>query len=273
MKPKRRRAPFQLRSTGPRAVAVLWKNLISAGQIFTLKIWVRFAIFAVIISFSAARPLRNNGFQTIIGMMAFMFLIWAVILGPQLFRQDFRQDLVMADVLKSYPMHGWQIVLGELLGPALILTGIQWFLLIILVGFFPFPEIGGVLKEGIAIGAAIVMPPINLITLQIPNASVLLFPAWFLPGKGVSHGIEVTGQRLIFLLGQFFVFLIALLPAAGIFAGVFFLLYSMLGLAALFVIPIASCAAAAILLAEAAGGILLLGWLFQRFDVAAEQPT
>ena len=35
--------------------------------------------------------------------------------GPQLLRNDLRQDLPVTDVLKMYPMPGWQIVLGEVL--------------------------------------------------------------------------------------------------------------------------------------------------------------
>ena len=43
-------------------------------------------------------------------------------IGPQLLRQDFRQDLPLADLLKTYPLRGWQLALGELLAPAAILT-------------------------------------------------------------------------------------------------------------------------------------------------------
>ena len=34
---------------------------------------------------------------------------------PQLLRQDLRSDLLNADLLKAYPLPGWQIVLGEVL--------------------------------------------------------------------------------------------------------------------------------------------------------------
>ena len=64
---------------------------------------------------------------------------------------------------------------------------------------------------------------------------------------------------------------VALIPAVALFAGVFFagrLLFS-----AAIVIPLASIAAAIVLAVEAAFGIVLLGWLFNRFDVAAEQTS
>jgi hypothetical protein len=109
---------------------------------------------------------------------------------------------------------------------------------------------------------------LNLILLQIPNAAVLLFPAWFQPGRAGTGGIEVTGQRLIALLGQMLALVVALLPAAAAFAAAFFLakLFLSLTLAVLF----ASAIAALVLAVEAALGLLFLGRLFARFDVGAE---
>ena len=84
----------------------------------------------------------------------------------------------------------------------------------------------------------------------------------------MAQGIEVTGQRLIFMIGQLLVFVVALVPAAALFAGVFFLVKWLLGMAT--AIPLASIAAALVLGAEAAAGVALLGWLFERFDVSEE---
>ena len=86
--------------------------------------------------------------------------------------------------------------------------------------------------------------------------------------KGGGGGIEVTGQRLIFMLGQMLVFVVALIPAAALFAGVFFLVKMLLGMAT--AIPLASIAAAIVLAVEAGLGVMLLGWLFERYDVSAE---
>jgi hypothetical protein len=86
-----------------------------------------------------------------------------------------------------------------------------------------------------------------------------------------AHGIEATGQRLIFMIGQILVFIVTLIPAAALFAGVFFLVKMLLGTVT--AIPLASMAAALVLAVEAGFGIMLLGWLFDRFDVAAEQTA
>jgi len=121
---------------------------------------------------------------------------------------------------------------------------------------------------GIGVGVGVLAPALNLISLLIPNTAVLLFPSWFQTGKDSLHGIEATGQRLIFALGQFFAFIVSLIPAAAAFAGVFFLVWHAAG--AVLAVPLAALAAAMMLGLEAGLGVMWLGWLFERFDVSAE---
>jgi hypothetical protein len=272
-KQKGKRAPFTLRPEGPAAVALLWKNLISTGQMFTLRLWIMLAVLAVCLSMGFAPLAAHSNWLPVFGMLSAMFLVWSLFFGPQLLRQDLRQDLALADILKTYPMHGWQVALGELLAPAVILTAVQWFLLIIAVGLSaPIPRLG--LERtaflGIGFGAAVIAPMLNLIQLQIPNAAVLLFPAWFQAAKDSPRGIEATGQRLIFMLGQLLAFALALIPAAAVFTVVFLVAKMLLLLGLGLAIPLASMAAAVVLAVEAALGLLLLGRLFDRFDLSAE---
>jgi hypothetical protein len=132
-------------------------------------------------------------------------------------------------------------------------------------------EISGGLVLALGAGAAVVLPALNLISFIIPNAAVLLFPSWFQTGKDAPHGVEATGQRLIFALGQFLAFIVALIPAAAVFTGFFFLLKFLTN--AVLAVPVASVAAALVLALEAGLGVMLLGWLFGRFDVSAEQTA
>jgi ABC-2 type transport system permease protein len=273
-KPKSKRPPFKLNPTGPPAVALLWKNLISAGQAFTLRIWISLAVFALVASLGVTQASGGSGLRPALGMIALMLMLWSLLIGTQLLRQDFRQDLPLADLLKTYPLPGWQLALGELLAPSVVLTCIQWLLLIVIVGLFwqsSPPSIGRPEWFGLAFSAALLMPLLNLIILQIPNAAALAFPAWFQSAKTGGQGIEATGQRLIFMLGQLVVILVALIPAVALFAGVFFLVKALLSTAV--AIPLAALAAALVLAVEAAFGVVLLGWLFDRFDVSAEAAS
>ena len=62
----------------------------------------------------------------------------------------------------------------------------------------------------------------------------------------------------------------ALIPTAGVFTGFFFLL-RMFNFDLSLVIPLACLVAAFILALEAVLGLVLLGWLFERFDLSTEQ--
>ena len=269
---KSKRPPFALHPGGAPFVALFWKNLISAGTAFTTRTWVILAMVALVMGFSLLNSPGASTWPAVMGMMSGIFAIWALLLGPQIMRQDFRQDLPQADLLKLYPLRGWQIALGEILAPAVILTGVQW-LLLILATTCGVPLSRGEFSAGLvlAIGAsaAVVLPALNLISLIIPNAAVLLFPSWFQTGKDAPHGIEATGQRLIFALGQFLAFIVALIPAAGVWAGFFFFVKYLAGV--VLAVPVASVAAALVLALEAGLGVMLLGWLFGRLDLSAEQ--
>lgn len=271
LKPKG--APFVLRPSGPALVALFWKNLIGAGQVFTARLWVILAIFACCAAFAVGQSSAGPNMAFGFGAIAGMFLVWSLLLGPQILRQDLRQDLLMADALKLYPLPGWQVVLGELLAPAAILTGVQWLLVVVSVALL-YPARTPVLGDArslvlsIGLGAVFLLPMLNLITLQIPNAAVLVFPAWFQTGKEAPQGIEATGQRIIFMIGQLLVLLLVLVPAAIGFTLPFFLLRLLIGTA--FAIPVAALGAALVLAGEAVLGLMLLGRLFDRFDLSAE---
>jgi hypothetical protein len=197
---------------------------------------------------------------------------YSLLLGPQLLRLDFRHDLPLADLLKTFPLRGWQIALGEILAPVVVLAAFQWLLLVFGAALvFYLPGRQAALLLAVALGAAVLLPVLDVLLLLIPNAAVLLFPSWIQTGKDSPRGIEAIGQRLIFALGQLLVLALALLPAAIAFVGVFFLLKLALGYAA--AVPFAALVAAIILAVEAGFGVMLLGRLFERFDVSEEHTN
>ncbi len=272
-KPKKgKRAPFQLQPEGLPAVGLLWKNLIGAGQMFTWRFWLIIVCVSIPTGMSFTMNARTAELSTMVGMLALVFIPLSVLIGPQLVRQDFRQDLPMADVLKAYPLAGWQVALGELLAPALILTAAQWFLVIIctvLISKLGTEKIELWPRLAVGAGVVVIVPVLNLVTLIIPNAAVLLFPGWFQTGKDAPQGIEATGQRLIFALGQLLVFMVALLPAAVVFGIVYFLVHLVVANPFL-PVPFAALPAAVVLGAEAWLGVMWLGRLFNKFDLSAE---
>lgn len=269
---KAKRQWFKLAATGPSATALFWKNLIGVGQVFSVRLWIAIVVVVVIFGFAFAGSAQSHGISIIMAFFVAIALGYSLLLGPQVLRLDFRHDLPLADILKTFPMRGWQIALGEILAPVAVLAVCQWLLLLVGAGLlFYLPVKQEALFLAIALGAAVLLPVLDVLLLLIPNAAVLLFPSWIQTGKDSPRGIEATGQRLIFALGQMLVLLVALLPAAGAFVGVFFLLYFAFGPAA--AVPLAAFAATIILAAEAGFGVMLLGKLFERFDVTEEHTS
>ena len=271
-KQKARRPWFKLAATGPSVTAVFWKNLIGIGQVGSVRLWISISIVMAVIVVLFAGNARGHAPSIIVAAFIAMALGYSLLLGPQVLRQDFRHDLPQADILKTFPLRGWQIALGEVLAPVVVLAAAQWLLLLVGAGMlFYLPIKQEALFLAIALGAAVLLPVLDLLLLLIPNAAVLLFPSWIQTGKDSPRGIEATGQRLIFALGQMLVLLLALLPAAGVFVGIFFVVNFAIGPAT--AVPLASLAATVILAVEAGLGVMLLGTLFERFDVAEEHTS
>lgn len=267
-----RRDPFRLRATGPVEVAFLWKNLMGAGRYFNGRVLFALAVGLAVALFTLIQSRPAGGWMGVMGLAATILVVWSAVLGPQLFAQDLRQDLRMADHLKSYPLPGWRVVLGQLLAPALILTLLQWLLIPVAVaglasldhetGAQPAPLVS------LGVAAVVVVPALNLLSLIIPNAAVLLLPAWFLTEKTGPGGIESTGQRMVMLLGQLLVLGLGALPAALAFTTV--LLVSRWLVDWWVAAPLAGLAGAVILLGEVALAVGLMGRWFEKLDISQE---
>jgi len=270
---KARRPWFKLAAIGPSATALLWKNLIGVGQAFSPRLWLSLIIAVVVaVGVGMGNVGRSQSLLFLVALLIAIALGYSLLLGPQLLRLDFRNDLPLADILKTFPLRGWQIALGEILAPVVVLAACQWLLLLVGAGLvFYLPGGQTALLLAIALGAAVLLPVLDVLLLLIPNAAVLIFPSWIQTGKDSPRGIEATGQRLVFALGQLLVLALALLPAIIAFLGVFFLLKLALGYAA--AVPFAALVAAIILAVEAGFGVMLLGKLFERFDVSEKHTS
>lgn len=276
--PRLRREPFTLRPTGRPETAFLWKNLLSIGSVLNWS-FLRFAVPFLVVFVILLQPLRARHASggaiapalvlALCGVAGF----YSIFLGPQLVRLDLRRDLAHADLLKSYPLPGWQVVLGELLAPAAILSVILWALLALAawaLGALPSADpAGGPDRLFLAGCAATVAPFFCTLQLLVPNTAVLLLPAWYrTTGRIRGGGIENFGQRMLFAIGQLLGILIALLPAAITAPLLIFATQWLIGLwpAAL----LATAAVLVIIAGEIWCGVWWLGQRFERLDLSAE---
>ena len=264
---RRRRAPFSLAPTGSPAVAILWKNLLGAGQFLNARLAVAVLVWSVAMGFGLNAGAGRTPWPQVIGFACLMILGWTLLLGPQFVRQDFRRDLALADLLKVYPLRGWQVALGELLTPALVLTVFQAALVLLAATL-----LGGHHAALISDTDADALAPPSPEAEAAAGHWLGFLPAWFAGVQaGGPRGIEVMGQRLIFFLAQFVALAVASLPA-GL---AFFLTYTLLAdpfLPEALALPVSALAAALVYLAEGLGGVALLGHWFERYDLTAERP-
>lgn len=269
---KARRAPFDLSKVRRAELAFLWKNLLSSREYLQPRTAL---IAAGIILVGCTWLARHPAYESIretLAMFSLAAVAYVLVLGPQFARQDLRSDLLNTDILKTYPLRGWQIVLGEILTPMAIVTVLLWLLLLTAVLTFQPQRMAWLTFEvrwAIAMGLALIAPLLCALQLLIVNAAAVLFPAWLQTSRGrAPPGIEVMGQRIFFLVGQFLVIVLALLPAAVVAALVYGLLQWLVN------IPVAAVfaflAAFAILGAEVGWVLAWLGRLFERFDLSAE---
>ena len=186
---KAKRPWFNLASSGPPATAFLWKNLIGVGQAFSPRLWIALIVVVVVLCFSLGNAGFHQHVSWVVGIFIAIALAYSLLLGPQLLRLDFRHDLPLADVLKTFPLRGWQIALGEILAPVAVLAAFQWLLLVVGAGLvYYLPGKREALFLAIALGAAVLLPVLDLLLLLIPNAAVLLFPSWIPDRQGQPAG-------------------------------------------------------------------------------------
>lgn len=271
---KPRRAPFNLARVSRPELAFLWKNLLSTWPYFTWQVWLGLAATIV----GGGVWLRSQpelaGLGEGMAMVAAPIAGYVLLVGPHFARQDIRSDLAHADILKTYPLPGWQIVLGELLTPLAILTGVLWLLLLFIALTLPAGPPGpkwltpGLLMAG-AGGLAVLAPVVAALQLLVPNATALVFPAWFQLSRRRGGGPEVMGQRMIFFFAQLLTMVVALLPAC-LFLGAFFFLLKHFFDAPIIGLLVGTLAALIILVIEVAGGLWLLGRRFETLDLSAE---
>jgi hypothetical protein len=267
---KAQRAPFALAGSGRPEMAFLWKNLLASASYLRPRAALIAAAAIVVGSLWLRGSDARQAFAMVVGVMAAVCAGYILVFGPMVARQDLRLDLPNADILKTYPLPGWRIVLGELLAPIAVLTVLLWLMLLAAALNFAVPSAARLtvaMRTAAALGAGVLLPFLSAMLVLVMNAAVLVFPAW-VPHGGRAKGIDVLGQRIFVLAALLFTMTLVLLPAAIGAAVVFFAAYWSLGAVA--AAGLAAVAVLAILGTELALGVSWLGKRFETFDLSVE---
>ena len=250
------------------SVAVAWKNTLALARTGGIRTAVSIVALITLISLglsSVSREGRTGGMALLpIGIVVGMTLF----MGPRVLRNDLRQDLLALPLLKTYPLSGFEIVVGELASPTLVLTAVQTAMLV--VGAFIVPpemraQLGGAQGLGVIVIAPVLFVAMNAATIAIQNGAALMFPSWVRLGAD-SGGVEALGQNLLVTIGSMLALVIVLLPPAIEVSVVYFLAKPLLHE---YTAAVATLLAAGVLFAEVAWLVSRLGRTFEKTEPSA----
>lgn len=259
-----RPAPFSLAARGRVETAILWKNTILLGRYVSLRLVVRVLIPVVVMA--VVFGLNSKGGS--LAPLLLMLTVFATVVGPFMIRNDLRHDLQRLPVLKTWPISGRELLLGELLAPIFLLSAIVWFLLAVTLALSPAWKDGpidAVGRAALLVSVGLLAPMLIAGQVIIQNAAVILFPGWIATGGARARGIEAMGQNMLMFAGTLLALGVGVLPASAVAGGLGYVLYLFLGWPGL--LP-AAVLLASILVVEAGLVVIWLGRVLERTDPA-----
>ena len=256
-------APLNL--AGSQAGAIVWKNRLGIRREFTTRSLVIAGVATAIGVFS----LRGGHLTTadLLGAFLMFGAGMVTLLGPLALRFDLRRDLEMLEVLKTYPVRGRTVVLGEVGALLVTLSAVAGGLI---VGAFlltlPNQSLPA-LSDRLAILVSLLagVPAVIAVFLLVQNAAVLVFPAWVTVGPQRAVGLEATGQRLLMTLGSLVALVLALVPA-GLVAGAVLWGAGVVGVAAPWSVALGALAGSGTVGVECWLAVQVLGGVYDRMD-------
>lgn len=268
--------PFVLAVEGRPETAILWKNLIMLGRYASLKILIPFVWIIAVFAVAAGRGAGRTGIGMLAAMICLVVAVITVLLGPQMMRNDLRQDLASLAVLKTWPIRGAVLLRGEVLAPTVVLSVIAWVCiagcaLLLDSGRATTGAMVNVLLNRLSytVAAMVLAPALILAQIVVQNGAAVMFPAWVSVGPSRPRGIDAMGQRLLMVAGMLILLIVSVLPAAIVAGVVNGIIYWITG-SILIVLPAAIVAI--VMVVECALAIEGLGRILDRTDVSALSP-
>jgi len=258
-------SPFSLKSVGSGTTAFVWSGLISSGR------WARPATLLGLPLLVAlgALALRNNPEELgeVLSLAGLLFAAFLALTGPLFARGGVPRMFDQLELVKTLPVSGRSVILGEMLPTIGLLVWAQWSLC--LPTFFSQANGMAVSNAALVLSVMVFGPPITAFLTLVPFGIGLYFPAWVRPTGDGPRGFEAIGQRLLFRVVFLGLLLAALVPALALGLAVGGLAR---GLAASWSgsVVLASIFASAVVVGEVVLALRWLGGRYERFDFSKE---
>lgn len=260
-------AAWSLGPAGRPEGALVWKGATETARIFDWRLIAILAVFAAL-AYASGQPEVTRS----VGLLAVMGASFTVLIAPQTYRADVRQDLEYLDLLKTWPVRGASMVRGAMIWPTVALTLLAWLLTLVAftVADTVFPSMSGATRAVACVVALALAPGLIGLQYAIHGGTALAFPAWVQIGRRRPRGLDVAGQRMVTMAATWVVMSVAVLPGAAVGGVVWLALSPFVGAAAW---GVAAAACSAVLVAEALVATEVLGPLFDQLDLTGiERP-
>ncbi len=276
-RPPRRKAAYRARKVGwtlaPKGraePAFAWKAVLQTLRIVQVRILVRLGIFVGWMAMVAS--ISSRGISASLAVFAMIVVAMSTLTGPLILRIDLRQDLQHLEVLKTWPVRAAELVRGEMLWPAALLSAIVWSMtgLALYLSTAVFSSTSLALRASAAAAVCLVAPALIAAQLAIHNAAALMFPAWVSLGGWRARGVDAVGQRLIVVGGTTLLVALAAAPGALLGGIIWFAFNRFIG--PLVLVP-AGAVCAAVIGVEVLLVTEALGPAYERLDVTAIERT
>jgi hypothetical protein len=217
---------------GRPANAIVWKNIVAIARTVppsTAGMVVAGAVVALVAMFMIAPNVHDT--TTVAAILMLFGAGFLVVAGPLWIRNDLRLDMLRLELLRAYPLTGTSIVRAELVASTVVLTLLQFVLVI--ASYFALWR-GGPMELTLSERTAalfvviIVAPAVNAANLLVQNAAALLFPAWVRLGLSRPGGVEAMGQAIVTTFGSMLVlgFLLLVPTTLGLIFGLILLAHA-----------------------------------------------
>jgi hypothetical protein len=235
---------------------IAWRQLTAAPRSQAVTGYVLLLAVILVIPFIGSQKVGSG--DPMLAPLTVGFLAWISFLLSPMITFDFRSDLDRMDVLKTLPIRSTSIAFGQLLAPVLIVSLVQWLILVILI------FLGH--RLDLLLGAMVFALPTNFLLFGLDNLLFLLYPTpmvW-----GTAGNFQTMGRNMLLMMGKFLI-LGFIGGLTGLACGIVYLMLEFIKGPSL----LATLATAWLILSGFAIGVVpLVACAFRRFDVARDTP-
>ncbi len=232
-----------------------WRQLLVAMRTSRLVILVSVGIGLVLLVLALVMPSEEKGSAIVIPSMGIGFIAYLTFIFAMQLPWAFRGDIEHMDSLKTLPVAPLALAMGELAGGVLVLAVIQFVVLAALLAANGSPAM--------IMTAATFLIPFDVLILGVSNLLFLIYPVKLVPSNAADF--QLMGRLMLLMLLQ----VLILIPSVGIPAAIGGIVYWLSG----FYWPAFAVTSWVVLVAELPLILVLLAWVFQRFDPSTEMPA